>query len=132
MQTTNDQIDKITNNLIKACTDLNSLVHDSMNAALQSATALTKGYEELYDTVSSLVQKSLENSAQASRAMLSAKSVHDLMDTHSSLLKNGFDSLMSEINNITQLTSRIAQQAAEPVANHVNATISKISQTKAA
>ncbi len=131
-QTTTEQIDKITDNLMKACSDLNAIMRDSMNAALQSATALTKGYEEVCDSVNTIVQKSIENSAQASRALVNAKTVHDLMDTHSNLLKNGFDNILAEMNNITQLSARIAQQAAEPVTNHVNATINKISKNKAA
>ena len=128
---TTDQIDKITDNLVKACSDVNSLMRDSMNAALQSATVLTKGYEDLCDSVYSLVQKSIDNSAQASRALTSAKTVHDLMDTHSNLLKNGFDSLLNEMGKISQLSARIAQQATEPVTNHVSATINKISSKAA-
>jgi len=103
-----------------------------MNAALQSATALAKGYDEMCESVNVIMQKSLENSAQASRALLNAKTVHDLMDTHSNLLKNGFENILAEVNNISQLSARIAQQAAEPVTNHVNATINKISKNKAA
>lgn len=132
MPTPADPIDQITDSLIKACTDMTVMVRDTMNASLQSATILTKGYEEMCDSVNSILQKSLENNAQVSRAMMSAKSVQDMMDTHSNLLKSGFDNVMVEMNRILQLSSRLAQDAAEPVTQNVNAAINKISQTKVA
>jgi phasin family protein len=132
MQATTEQIEKVTDSLVQACSDMNVIVRDSWNAALQSASVVTKGCEEVCESVSSLVQKSLEQSTYASRALMSAKTMRDLMDTHSSLLKNGFDSVMEELNKISQISARIAQQATEPVTNNVNATINKISKSKAA
>lgn len=132
MQNTTEQIDKMTESLMRACSDINAMMRDSMNAALQSATVLTKGYEEIYDSISVLVQKSLESNAQATRSLMNARTAHDLMDTQSMLMKNGFDSLMAEINKITQLSSRIAQQASEPVTQNMNATIVKLSRNRAA
>lgn len=125
-------VDKVTDNLVKVCSDMNIIMRDTMNASLQSFTILTKGYEEMCDTVSSLVQRSLENNAQASRALMGAKTPHDLMDTQSSLLKNGFDGAMIEMNRLMQMSSRLAQQAAEPVTQNMNSAIVRFSQNRVA
>ena len=132
MLASTEQIDKMTGSLVKACSDMNTMMRDTMNAALQSMTILTKGCEELGDSVSTLMQKSLENAAQTSSAIMSIKNINDLMDMQTSLMKNNFDSVLAETNKLTQISSRIAQQAAEPVTQHMNATITKLSLVKAA
>jgi phasin family protein len=132
MQGTNDQMNKITDNLIQACSDINMAMRDSMNAVLQSASIVTKGCSDMCDSMSSIVQKSIDQSAKVSTAMMSAKSIHDVMDTQSNILKSNFDSLMSDMNNLSQISSRIAQDAATPVTNTINDTINKMSKMKVA
>lgn len=132
MQISTDQIDKLTDSLLKTSSDINIMVRDSMNASLQSITILTKGCEDLCDSVNALYQKSLENSAAAGRALLNVKNMHDLVDVQSTLVRGGFDSVMNEVNRMMQMSSRIAQECVEPVTQNMNATIVKFSRTKAA
>jgi len=132
MKATNEQVDKIMSSVSQAATDVNNMMRDSVNAVLQSMSIMVKGYGDLSDNVSNLVQKSIEQSVRVSQTMLSATSVSDIVDTQNNVIKNGFDSIVSDITNISQLSSRIAQQAVEPVTKHVNDSISKISKIKAA
>jgi phasin family protein len=132
MQNSTDYIDKTTDSLMKMCSDMSVMVRDSMNAALQSVTVMTKGYEDIWDSVNTIVQKSLENNAQAGRALMSAKSPNDLMDMPSLMMKNSFDGIMAETNRLMQMSSRIAQEAVEPVTQNMNATITRLSRMKAA
>jgi phasin family protein len=132
MQGPNEQMDKMTNTLIQACTDFNNILRDSTNAVLQSATILTQGCSDMCNSMSSIVQKTIEQSAKASQAILSAKTVHDVMDTQSSILKSNFETLMNDMSNLSQISARVAQDASQPVTNSVNETINKMSKTKAA
>ncbi len=132
MQSNNEQLEKITSNVIQACTDMNAMMRDTVNATLQSVTIMTKGCGDLCDSVSSLMQKSLEQSVKISQTLMSTTSVNELMDTQNSVIKSSFDNIISEMNNISQLSTRIAQQAAEPVTKQMNETMSKISKIKAA
>lgn len=127
-----EQMEKFADSIMKVCSDMNSMFKDAMSASLQSATVIARGCEELCDSANVLMQKSLDNVIHASKALSKAKNVNELMDMQTSLVKNAFDNLLAEINKITQLYSRIAQQASEPVAQHMNATISKLSLVKAA
>ncbi len=132
MQISSDQIDKVTDTLLKTSSDINIMVRDSLNAALQSVTILTKGCEDICDSMNALFQKSLENNAAAGRALLNVKNMHDLVDVQSTLVRGGFDSVMNEVNRMMQMSSRIAQECVEPVTQNMNATIVKFSRTKAA
>lgn len=132
MQMPTESYDKWMSNLLRGCSDMNSVMHDSMNAFLQSGTAYTRGCEEIYDSVSILVQKWLENCSQSCRAMSGVKSMREVMDMQTNMLKCSYDDMVAEMNKITQISTRTVQQTAEPVTNHVNATISKLSLVKAA
>jgi len=132
MQATNDQMEKVSNSLVQAATDMNSMMRDMVNAALQSVSIMTKGYSDIWDSIYTLTQKQIEQSAKVSQTLSSTTNVNDLVNTQNTMLKSSFDSIMSDMNNLSQLSTRIAQQAAEPVTKQVNATISKISKSKAA
>lgn len=132
MQATTEQMEKMTTNLVQAATDMNTLMRDTVAATLQSVEIITKGYGELYESLSSLMQKTIDQSAKISQTLMTTSSVNDLVDTQNTVMKSNFDSLMSDLNNITQLSSRIAQQAAEPVTKHVNASLTKMSKVRAA
>ncbi len=133
MQTVNnEQMEKITDTMLQNCTEMNGMMRDTVNATLQSVSIMTQGCSDLCNSLSSLMQKSLEQSLKISKTMMSASSPTELMDAQNGVIKNSFDSLVSEMNNISQLSSRIAQQAAEPVTKQLNETMSKISKVKAA
>ncbi len=125
MQTPNQQMENMAGNMIRMCVDMNSMARGTMEAALQSLTIMTKGCEEMCDTLSSMMQNSLEQSAKAGQAMAGAKSMREIMDMQSNLMKSGFENMMSEVSKITQISARTAQQASEPVANQVSSTMAK-------
>ncbi|HAX91244.1 MAG TPA: hypothetical protein DCY07_03425 [Rhodospirillaceae bacterium] len=132
MQATNEQMEKMTNNLVQTATEMNTMMRDTVNATLQSVSIMTKGCGDLCDSLSTLMQKSLEQSVKISQSMMTATSMDDLVSTQNTVLKGNFDTIMSDLNNLSQMSSRIAQQAAEPVTKHVNASITKISKSRAA
>ncbi len=131
-ETAKEQMNKMSNNLVQSATEMNSTMHDTMSASLQSVSIMIKGYSDLCDSLRLLTQKSLEQSTLVSQTMLSVTSVDDFVSTQNSLIKNNFDNMVSEMNNITELSSRIAKQASEPVTKQMNETICKISKSQAA
>lgn len=132
MQTSNEQLEKISNTLSQAATDINTMVRDTTNASLQSISVLVKGYSDLCNSLSSIAQKQIDQSSNLVRTMMSTTNVNDLVNTQNTLLKSNLDDMMSDMSNITALSTRIAQQAAEPVTKVVNESISKFSKVKAA
>ncbi|MFA6279556.1 MAG: phasin family protein [Bdellovibrionales bacterium] len=132
MQATNEQMEKMTSTLLQAASDMNTMVRDTMNVTLQSVSIMTKGCGELCDSLSALVQKNIDQSSKVTQSLSSITSVDDLVSTQNTALKDNFDSMMSDLNNLSQISSRVAQQAAEPVTKHVNDSINKISKIKAA
>lgn len=121
MQMSNEQMDKMMNGMMQAMTDANKIVQDSMNAALQSATVMTKGYQEMCDNMNTMARNWVSQGTKVGQTMMGAKDVNDIMTTQSSMMQSTIESMMDDMNRMSQLSSRIAQEAAEPVANHMNA-----------
>jgi len=132
MQPNNEQIEKMTTNYVQALSDMNSMVRDMVNATVESMSIMTKGCGDLCNSMSNLVQKQLDQTAKVSQSMMTTSNVNDMVNTQNSMMKSTFDSMMADMTNITQLSTRIAQQAAEPVAKQMNASLSKLSKIKAA
>lgn len=126
-QATNEQMEKLTNNYVQTATEVNTMLRDTVNATLESVSIMTKGCSDLCNSLSSLIQKQLEQSVKVSQSLMSTTDVNDLVNSQNSMIKSNFESMMSDINNISQLSSRIAQQAAEPVTKNLNSSLTKIS-----
>lgn len=132
MQATNEQLEKMTNAYVQAATDANTVMRDTVNATLESFSILTNGCSELCNSLSSLIQKQLEQSLKISQTLMSTSNVSDLVTTQNTVMKTNIESMMSDLSNISQISSRVAQKAAEPVTKNLNASMSKISKIKAA
>lgn len=127
MQSNNEQLEKLSNNFLQSATDFNALMLDTMQASLQSLSIMTQGCSDLCNSCSNLSQKYLELNVKNSQTMLASSSMNDIVDTQSTAIKSNFDSIVTDMSNITQLSTSIAQKAAEPVTNQLNKSINTIS-----
>ena len=125
--------DQVTQNLLQACADASAMTRNSLNAALQSATVLTKGAEEICDSCNSLTQNMLSHSISTGKAVMAARSMRDLMDLQTNLMKSGFDFMVAELTRMSEISARTAHKAVVPMADNINNTVVKLSRaTKAA
>lgn len=127
-EATKEQMNKMTSSLVKSASEMNSIVHDAVCATLQSTTVIVNGYSDLCDTLTDLTQKTIEQSAMVCQTWFESGSVNDLINKQGCMMKTNFDNMISEVNNITQISSKIAQDAAAPMTNHVNQTMNKMAK----
>jgi len=132
MQATNEQMEKMTSSYMQAATEMNGMLRDTVNATLESVSIMTKGCSDLCNSLSSLMQKQMEQSLKVSQSMMTPTNVNDMVNSQNNMMKTSFDSMMADMNNLSQLSTRIAQQAADPVTKQVNASLTKLSKVKAA
>ena len=132
MQATNEQIEKMTTGYMQAAGEMNTMMRDTVNAALESISIMTKGCSELCNSLSGLMQKQMEQNIKTSQTIMTTTNVNDLVSTQNTMMKTQIESMMCDINNMSQISSRIAQQAAEPVTKIMNTSMSKMSKMKAA
>jgi phasin family protein len=78
-----------------------------------------------------LAQESLEDSVAAGKALVGAKTLKEVIDVSSSLAKSSFDKMVAESSKLSQLSSKLAEEALAPINSRVNAAVQKITKTAA-
>ena len=128
MVVSNEQFQKVTSNMMTGFQELSQLSNESMNAAMQSASIITKGYEEIFANIANLVKTSFENSMAASKAMMTCSSPQDAWTVQTNAIKSNTDFITSEVTKISEMSSRLAQEAMSPLASQMNSTISTVTK----
>ncbi|MEO0392320.1 MAG: phasin family protein [Pseudomonadota bacterium] len=106
--------------------DFQTMGKDNVEAMVQSTKILTKGMEDLTKAFFDLAQTSMEQSVSASQAMMKAKSLKEVTDLQNDLAKKSFDQFVAEGTKLSELSIKVANDAAEPLASRVNDVVSKM------
>jgi phasin family protein len=120
------QLEKVTRGLIEACDEVNANCCKSVDAMVEATSVASKGCEEFSRKLGSLVQESVTQALGTGKTMLSAKNLQELTEMQTEFVKSFFDSWMSGAGRLTQISTRVTQEALEPVMKHANDTMSKV------
>jgi phasin family protein len=125
MPATIEQMDKATQGMMQAYEEINSMAKAFGEATMQSASAMTKGIDELARSASGIMQESVARTMNASKTMMAAKNPREIMDMQAEFMKDCFDCWMAGTGKISEISARVTQEVIDPVAQHANAAISK-------
>ena len=128
MNMSNDQMDKATQSLIQMLEDINSMACQSMDVAMKSAAAVSKGLDETTRSATTLMQDSYNKAISASKTAMNVKSIPELMDLQAEFMKDCLDSWIAGGGRISEISARATKEAIEPMTQYANSTISKIVQ----
>src|SRR5262249_18354315 len=92
------------------------------------AEAMTRGLHETTRNTGNLVQENLARTLNAGRAMMEAKTLNEMVDAHAEFMRECFDCMMAGTGKISEISVRTTKDALEPVAQHANETINKITR----
>ena len=67
----------------------------------------------------------------ASKALIGAKSLKEVVDVSSSVAKTNLDLLVVEGSKLTQISTKLAEQAFDPLSTRVSATVERLIKTAA-
>jgi phasin family protein len=126
MTPTIEQMDKATQGLMQAFEEMNVSAKAFGEAAMQSASAMSKGWEEISRSASGIMQESMARTMSAGKTLMAAKNPKEMMDMQAEFVKDCFDYWMAGTGKISEISARVTQEVIDPVAQHANATMSKI------
>jgi phasin family protein len=121
-----EQMEKVTQGLMQACEDINAACCKSMDTMMESTTAVTKGYEEFSRNLGQFMQESMSRAMNASKTMMSAKSIKQIAELQSEFMKEFFDSWMAGTGRLSEISARTTQEAFEPVTKQANTAFNKV------
>lgn len=105
--------------------DLQSLGKDNVDAVVASTKIFSKGVEDLTRAMFDLAQNSVEQSVAAGQAFMKAKTFKEVTELQNDLAKKSFDQFVAEGTKISEMSIKVANDAAEPLASRVNEVVSK-------
>jgi len=126
---TKDQVQVAVNaqsEAFKSYEDAVQATKEAVDALTKSGTILTKGLQDLTKAMFGLAQQTVEDTVAASKQLLAAKTLPELVDAQAALAKTSFDKLFAEGTRLSDLSVKLIEEAAAPLAERVNATVDKL------
>lgn len=111
----------------KATDEFTCVGRENINAAIASSNTMAKGYEEIAKIWMESTQSLIESVLSTSKAVLAAKTMRDVVELQSDLLKGVFDSAVADSTKISEISARMSSKAVEPISRRMNATVEKLS-----
>jgi len=106
--------------------DVVAFNRETFDALVTAGTILTQGLHDLSRAALGLVQVSIEDNVTAAKALLTARTVQDLIDVQADLSRASLDHLLGESTRLTGETLRLAEDAAAPLTARVEATLDRV------
>jgi phasin family protein len=108
--------------------DFVALGHDNVAAVFNSGAVLAKGLRDFNEMWLGLAQASVRDGVAAAQAVLDCASVPEALGVHIDLVKTNTTKVVAENRKMTDMSTRLAQDAMEPLAKRVTATVEKFAK----
>jgi len=127
-----EQFEKTTAQLLKGYEDLQATSKANVEALVESSTIAAKGAEDLSREVVAFSQSVLDKSITTGKALLTAKSLQEVVELQNSFLKSSFDAFVAEATRIQELSVKVTNDALAPLSTRVSATVETLKKPLAA
>ena len=105
----------------KLCESVGEFNKDTVEAYIESATVVGKGVQSVAQDSTGYAQKAIEDAVAASKAMMSSKSIHEVIELQTSFAKNAFAGYVSHLSRINQAFVATAKEGSAPLQARVEA-----------
>lgn len=126
------QVDETAQKFFNGFDELTQLGQGNLEAVVASNQALAKGAEELSKEIFEIAQNSFENAATVAKAFFGAKTLQDVVELNSQFTKASVDTFLANSAKLSELTLKVANEAAQPLKARVDVAIEKLAKPLAA
>jgi phasin family protein len=120
-----------TGDMTQGYDDLAASGKDGIEAWSAASAAYGKGMEAISGEMISFAKQMLDSNAAATKAILGAKTLNEVMELNSEYARAGFDGLMAQGTKVGELATKVAQDAAAPLNAKFTASVEKWRQNAA-
>jgi phasin family protein len=111
---------------IAALTELNAHSKKNLEALIASATAAAKGAETVGVRAVAYSKQSFEGQIAAAKALSGAKSIQEAVELQTGFAKTAFETMVSEVNEISEITAASVKGAMSPINERVTAFVERV------
>ncbi|WP_201842651.1 phasin family protein [Microvirga zambiensis] len=98
---------------------------DNFRAVAQSGSALARGLQDMSREVADRSQKRIQRNLEGLQALAHCRSITDLFEVQSSLLRDNLEQTIENSRRIAELTIQIADEARQPAAVQAEKTVQR-------
>ncbi|MBV8798932.1 MAG: phasin family protein [Alphaproteobacteria bacterium] len=117
---------------VKGYDQVLGLGKDTVEAYIKAANAAGKGVETLQNEMYLFSKQSVEETLAATKAVLSAKSVHEAFEIQSDFAKSAFETYVGQINRMNEIVLSATKDVFEPIQGRVQAWVETVHTARAA
>jgi hypothetical protein len=114
-------------NLTKTVGELTSFSQGNIEAIVQSGQVWVAGCQDISKAMAAAAQGHLERTTSAWKALISVKSLKDVMDLRPSLSHVSFETAFAETGKLTDASVKLAEQTMAPITERVMLAVERFS-----
>jgi phasin family protein len=127
-----EQFEKATTTARKSYDEMAVFGKGNVDAVVKAGAIYAKGVEEFSRAVMGLSQIHYETSMAATKAVLGATSLRQVIDVQSEFAKTAVDKTLAETTKLSELARKVATETMEPIQARVTVAVEKMSKPLAA
>lgn len=104
----------------------------NVDAVMKANQVLVKGAQDINKVLFGLAQSSLEDSVAMTKKILGCKSLKDVVEVQSDFAKANYKKSVDEGRKLTDLSVKLAEEAAAPLTSQVSETVERFTKPLAA
>ena len=120
-----EKVEEIQENYTKVYSDFSKLGQETLGVYLKAGGIFAKGAEDIGQAYFNYAKATAENSAEAAKAVLAAKTLNEVVDVQNGLAKETFDNFIVEGTKISELSLKVAHETFEPIKEQVQSSVEK-------
>ncbi|MEQ8831723.1 MAG: phasin family protein [Alphaproteobacteria bacterium] len=129
---TKEQVEKASTAALKSYDEFATLNKDTVDAYVKAGNVFAKGFEDLGKTVFAFAQSQAETNVNAAKALMSAKTINDVVEIQSDLARTQFDAFVAEGTKVSEMSLKVANETVEPIQAQFNVVVEKMMKPVAA
>ncbi|MEX0759609.1 MAG: phasin family protein [Tistlia sp.] len=123
---TRDQVEKTSAAVFQSYDELVSLNKANLDAVVSTTTTFAKGFETLAKEIMGFTQINVESGMTATKKVLGAKNLQEMLDLQSEYSRTLFDSCIAESAKVAEMSMKTANEAFAPLQERAQVTVERI------
>lgn len=103
---------------------------ETAEAYLKAANAAGKGVETFQTEFYAFSKQSVEDALGATRAVLTAKSLHEALEVQTDFAKNAFDMYVGQVNRLNEIVLSTTKETFEPLQGRLQAWVNAVQSAR--
>lgn len=123
VETAREQVEKASAAATQGYGDFAAFQKDAFDALVRSSEILARGAESLGKEYFAFAQDSATANSEAAKALLAARSLQEVVDLQSKIVRTNFDKSVDESGKLSEMSLKIASEAFEPLQKQISVAV---------